>query len=175
MDSRKPKRRITAQDVKGLRYFKSLIPLLERLHDVGTARDKAGQRQLHMDEYCILVLLWLYSPILTSLRALQQSSTLDKVPKKLGVRKASLGSLSESVRIFDCAEAYRAGSLLRSWHSHAPSKPSQQATAHSHFLKSQPNSAKILLHPTVCRTVLGHCMFEYCMFEYAATTSRTDL
>ena len=54
-----------------------------------------------MDEYCLLQLLWMFSPILTSLRALQQASELDKVRKKLGVGRASLGSLSESVSIFD--------------------------------------------------------------------------
>ncbi len=54
-----------------------------------------------MDEYCILQLQWMFSPILTSLRALQQASELDKVRKKPGVGRASLGSLSESVSIFD--------------------------------------------------------------------------
>ncbi len=49
----------------------------------------------------MLLLLWMYSPILTSLRALQQASELDKVRKKLRVGRASLGSLSESVAIFD--------------------------------------------------------------------------
>ncbi len=75
--------------------------MLARLHDTGPERDKAGNRELHMDEYCILQLLWMFSPILTSLRGLQQASELDKVRKKLGVGRASLGSLSESVRIFD--------------------------------------------------------------------------
>ena len=53
---------ILPKDVKGLKYFKALGPLLERLHDVGTQRDKANNRQLHMDQYCTLILLWLYSP-----------------------------------------------------------------------------------------------------------------
>lgn len=92
---------IRARDVKGLNYFKVLQPLLERLHDVGTKRDKAKLRKLHMDKYCTLILLWLYSPILDSLRGLQQASTLQKVQKKFGISKTSLGSLSESVRIFD--------------------------------------------------------------------------
>ncbi len=39
--------------------------------------------------------------MLTSLRALQQASELDKVCKKPGVGRAWLGSLSESVSIFD--------------------------------------------------------------------------
>lgn len=98
---KKKKPKIRSKDVKGLKHFKSLLPLLERLHSVGTQRDKSHNRALHMDQYCLLVLTWLYSPILTSLRALQQASTLDKVQKKLGVPRTSLGSLSESVRIFD--------------------------------------------------------------------------
>ncbi len=75
--------------------------MLERLHKVGTANDSANNRQLHMDQYCTLILLWLYSPILTSLRGLQQASLLSKVQKKFGIAKTSLGSLSESVRVFD--------------------------------------------------------------------------
>lgn len=100
---RGPKARpaIEPSDVQGLKYFDTLKPLLSRLHDVGTERDTAGNRNLHMDQYCVLLLLWMFSPILTSLRALQQASELDKVQKKLGVGRASLGSLSESVRIFD--------------------------------------------------------------------------
>ena len=97
----KPKPAIEASDIQGLKYFDKLKPLLARLHDIGTERDKAGNRELHMDEYCILQLLWMFSPILTSLRALQQASELDNVRKKLGVGRASLGSLSESVSIFD--------------------------------------------------------------------------
>ncbi len=101
MENRQHKTKIRARDVKGLRYFKTLRPLLERLHATGTARDKADNRQLHMDQYCLLVLLWLYSPLVTSLRALQQASTLNKVRRKLGVPRTSLGSLSESVQVFD--------------------------------------------------------------------------
>jgi hypothetical protein len=92
---------IEPSDIQGLKYFDTLKPLLSRLHDVGTERDRAGNRDLHMDQYCTLLLLWMFSPILTSLRALQQASELDKVQRKLGVGRASLGSLSESVRIFD--------------------------------------------------------------------------
>jgi len=93
--------KIQARDVKGLKYFKVLQPFLKRLHRVGTQRDKANNRLLHMDQYCTLILLWLYSPIVDSLRGLQQTSKLKKVQKKFGIRQTSLGSLSESVRIFD--------------------------------------------------------------------------
>jgi hypothetical protein len=54
-----------------------------------------------MDHYCLLILMWLYNPVIDSMRGLQQASTLDKVRKRLGVGRASLGSLSESVSIFD--------------------------------------------------------------------------
>ena len=42
---------LQAKDLRGFKYFKLLTPLLERLHDNGTARDKAGNRQLFFDQY----------------------------------------------------------------------------------------------------------------------------
>jgi Transposase DDE domain len=93
--------RITEADVSGLKYFDRLAPLLARLRDVGCERDRAGNRQLHFDQYCMLVLLYLFNPIVTSLRGLQQASELAKVQKRLGCSRAALGSLSESVTVFD--------------------------------------------------------------------------
>lgn len=92
---------IRARDLQRLKFFKKIRPLLETLHDVGTQRDRANNRELHMDQYGVLVLMWMFNPILTSLRGLQQASTLKDVQKKFGVGRASLGSLSESVSIFD--------------------------------------------------------------------------
>jgi hypothetical protein len=92
---------IRDSDIGGLKYFDRLMPLLERLHDVGTARDRAGNRQLFFDQYCSYILLFLFNPIVTSLRGIQQASELKKVQKKLGCPRASLGSLSEAVEVFD--------------------------------------------------------------------------
>jgi hypothetical protein len=92
---------IREQDVRGLKYFDQLAPLLRRLYDVGCQRDAAHNRSLHFDNYCMLVLLFLFNPIVTSLRALQQASELKNVQKKLGCPRASLGSLSESASVFD--------------------------------------------------------------------------
>jgi len=75
--------------------------LLERLQNAGTARDKAGNRQLFFDQYTSLLLLYFFSPVITSLRGLQQACDLDKVQRLLGVRHASLGSLSEASTVFD--------------------------------------------------------------------------
>ena len=93
--------KIREQDVRGLKYFDQLGPLLERLHDVGCDRDAACNRKLHYDQYCLFVLLFLFNPIVTSLRRLQQASELKNVQRKLGCPRTSLGSLSESVTIFD--------------------------------------------------------------------------
>ena len=92
---------IREKDITGLKYFDKLKPLLERLHDVGCQRDRAGNRDLHYDQYAMLVLLFLFNPIITSLRGLQQASELKNVQKKLGCPRTSLGSLSESVTVFD--------------------------------------------------------------------------
>jgi hypothetical protein len=92
---------IRSRDVQGLKYLDKLLPLLDQLHEVGCQRDKAGNRKLHYDQYCLLILLCLFSPMLRSLRALQQASQLRKVQKLLGCPRTSLGSLSEATDVFD--------------------------------------------------------------------------
>ena len=99
--ARKKRQNIREQDVGGLKHLEKLLPLLERLHDVGCERDKAGNRELHFDQYCLLILLYLFNPIVNSLRAIQQASELSKVQKLLGSPRASLGSLSEAATVFD--------------------------------------------------------------------------
>jgi len=89
------------RDLQRLKYLRKLLPLFDSLRDVGCGRDTAGNRCLHYDQYCLLVLLYLFNPMLRSLRALQQASELEKVQKKLGCARTSLGSLSESVEVFD--------------------------------------------------------------------------
>lgn len=85
----------------GFKYFEQLLPLLQRLRPVGCERDKAGNRELYFDQYCLLVLLSLFNPIVSSLRALQQTTDLKKVQKRFGCKRTSLGSLSEAARVFD--------------------------------------------------------------------------
>lgn len=93
--------RLTDQNIVGLKYFDELLPLFKRLHDDGCQRDKAGNRELHYDQYCLMVLLYLFNPICSSLRAVQQASELKNVQKKLGCGRAALGSLSEAATVFD--------------------------------------------------------------------------
>ncbi len=93
--------KIKERQLQCFKYFKAISGLLENLHDAGCKRDKAGNRTLHMDQYMSLLLLYMFNPICTSLRAVQQASELKKVQRKLGCSRASLGSLSESARVFD--------------------------------------------------------------------------
>ena len=97
----KQRPKITEEKLQGFKYFKILRPLLESLHQVGTQRDKAQNRQLFFDQYGALLLLYFFNPILTSLRGIQQASHLEKVQKKLGCRGTSLGSLNEAASVFD--------------------------------------------------------------------------
>ena len=92
---------IEEHERQGLKYFQAIPGLLEKLHEVGCQRDRAGNRLRHMDQYVALLLLYMFNPICTSLRSLQQASELKKVQKKLGVPRASLGSLSEAATVFD--------------------------------------------------------------------------
>lgn len=97
--SNKPE--IQSREITGLKYFDRLGPLLGRLHEDGCQRDTAGNRELHYDQYCMLILLYLFNPIVTSLRGIRQASELKKVQRKLGCPRASLGSLSEATDVFD--------------------------------------------------------------------------
>jgi len=92
---------VRERDIEGLRLFDKLMPLLDRLHDVGCERDTAGNRTLHFDQYCGLVLLYLFNPVVSSLRAIGQANELKNVQRKLGCQRASLGSLSEAATVFD--------------------------------------------------------------------------
>jgi len=92
---------IKPSDLHQLKSLGGLKQLLKPLREIGCERDKANNRTLHMDQYCLLLAAWLFNPVVSSMRGIQQVSGLKKVQKRLGVGRASLGSLSESVAIFD--------------------------------------------------------------------------
>jgi hypothetical protein len=92
---------IREKDLQGLKYFKLLGPVLDRLHDNATTRDRAGNRRLFYDQYACLLLLYFFNPVVKSLRGIQQASTLDKVQRLFGCDRVSRGSLSDASRVFD--------------------------------------------------------------------------
>jgi len=99
--ARKKRPKVEERELQGFKHIEAVAQLLSRLHEDGCARDKAGNRTLHYDEYCMQVLLFLFNPIVSSLRAIEQASQLKKVQKILGCQRASLGSLSEATSVFD--------------------------------------------------------------------------
>lgn len=98
MPRRKP---ITADQLQGFKYFRKLLPLLDRLHDDACDRDRSGNRKLHFDQYIALELLFFFNPIVTSTRGLVEASKLKKVQRTLNVHSTSLGSFSEAGSVFD--------------------------------------------------------------------------
>ena len=84
-----------------LSCFGKVLGLLDRLHDCGTVRDRAGNRRLFFDDYCKIVLLFLFNPAVRSLRLLQEAAQLPRVAKKLGIKRFSLGSFSEASALFE--------------------------------------------------------------------------
>ena len=88
---------IATNTLQGFKYLQNLFPLLQRYHEV----EKHHNRKLHFDQYLALIILYFFNPVLTSLRAIQQATTIKTVQKKLGVKSTSLGSLSEASYVFD--------------------------------------------------------------------------
>jgi hypothetical protein len=92
---------LSEETLQGFKYFRLLGPLFDHLRLAATERDRAGNRQLFYDQYASLLLLYFFNPVVTSLRGLQQTTTLAKVQERLGVHPTSLSSLSEAAYLFD--------------------------------------------------------------------------
>ena len=94
---------VIAHNLPGLQYFRLLGPLFDHRHAVGTARDRAGHRQLCYDQDATLRLLSFFHPTVTRLRGLQQLTTVAHVQAHCGLRRTALGALSEAASVFDAA------------------------------------------------------------------------
>jgi hypothetical protein len=90
------KRPVRAHEVCGAKYLRTLRKHLKPLHS-----DRAcANRRLHLDEYAGYVLMHFFNPLLGSMRALQQVSTLRRVQERFSLPRFSLGSFSEAGRRF---------------------------------------------------------------------------
>jgi hypothetical protein len=96
-------RHITFEQLGGFKQLKRVAGLLSKLHEVGCTRDMTGNRELHFDDYVLLLLLYLFNPLIDSLRTLQKVAEMPEVQKRLGIKRFSLGSFSESCRVFEPA------------------------------------------------------------------------
>lgn len=95
------KSKLKDKDVRNVPLLARLGKLFTRLRGHGAERDRAGNRTLHYDDYCVLTLLAMFLPLAASLRRIVQISTVNKVKRKLGITQTSLGSFSESSHLFD--------------------------------------------------------------------------
>jgi hypothetical protein len=87
--------------LRGARYLEQMATCLARLHDVGTAHDKASNRQFFCDQYVGLLLLYFFNPTVRTLRGMRKLTDLASVQRRLGCRRVSLSSLSEAGSVFD--------------------------------------------------------------------------
>jgi len=94
---RKPKAKMKRSDVRGVKYLAPFIDLLAPLHD----HCPDPKRNLHYDEFCAWLLLYFFTPVLDSMRGLQQASDFRSIRRKLGLPRFSLGSFSEASQVFD--------------------------------------------------------------------------
>src|SRR5580704_16148329 len=94
---------ITFENLRGVKQLRRVATLLSSLHQAGCGRDRADNRELHFDDYVLLILLSLFNPLIDSMRTLQKVSELPEIQSRLGIRRFSLGSFSESCRVFDPA------------------------------------------------------------------------
>lgn len=92
---------IREKDIEGAKYVKVFEPLLRTLRSKAESASVSPNRKLHFDHYAGLLLLYYYSPILTSLRSIQRATKLKNVQKMLGCSQAALGCLSEASHVFD--------------------------------------------------------------------------
>ena len=53
----KQREKVREKDIRGRKYFDRLLPLFERLHEIGCDRDEAGNLTRPMDSYCVPILL----------------------------------------------------------------------------------------------------------------------
>ena len=101
VEKRKPGRRpaepLAVEQLQGFKFFKRLRGLFDSLHECAAHRN----RKLFYDEYALGLLFYFFNPALNSLRGLQIATGFKKAQKALGPRRMSLGSMSESVRLFD--------------------------------------------------------------------------
>ena len=89
------------QRLTGLKTLGRLRHLFAHPHHQGCARDKAGNRTLHLDQLASLVRVAMFNPIARGMRTLTQVSDLKQVRKRFGVTHAAIGSLREAARLFD--------------------------------------------------------------------------
>ena len=90
----------TEEDLERLVGWKCLKGVGRLLAHLREHRD-CPNRKLHYDEYATLLLFYFFNATVASLRDLRRLTDFEKFRRKLGVKRTSLGSLSEASQVFD--------------------------------------------------------------------------
>ena len=72
---------IAFEQLNGIKQLRHVAGLLSKLHTVGCDRDKAANGELHFDDYVMLILLYLFNPMIESIALLQ--GVVDQLAKGL--------------------------------------------------------------------------------------------
>jgi len=70
---------IKDSDVLGGKFLEPIMRMLAPLHE----HCPDPKRKLHYDEYCAWLLLYFFTPVLDSMRGLQQASTIESLQKRM--------------------------------------------------------------------------------------------
>lgn len=85
---------------QGQKYLRQFAELLEPLRQLPAH----GNRQFHYDQWVCLLLLHFFNPVLNSLRALAEATDFEAIQEFVGVKRTSLGAMSDSAsKVFDPA------------------------------------------------------------------------
>lgn len=99
--SQKPRKKrrpaVKDSDVQGGKYLEPIMRMLKPLHE----HCPDPKRKLHYDEYCAWLVLYFFTPVLDSMRGLQQASDIDSLRHRMKLPRFSLGSFSEASGLFD--------------------------------------------------------------------------
>src|SRR5262249_45968437 len=90
---------LSEETLHGFKYFRLLGPLFDHLHQAATERARAGNGQFFYDKYASLLLLYFFTPVVPSLRALQQTTPLANVQARFGARPTPLSPFSKAAYV----------------------------------------------------------------------------
>ena len=93
---KKKKKPEPGDELSGFELLSPLLDLLSKLRD-----EKDAKRTFHFDHLASLLLLGYFNPVLETQRSLRAATDFPKVRRKLGIPRASQGSLSAAQHAFD--------------------------------------------------------------------------
>lgn len=94
-------KKVRDEDIQGSKHVKRFLQLVERIRTLYEGEKRDPRLSLDLQQLAGHMLFYFFTPVLTSLRAIQRASELEKVQKILGCSRVALGSLSEANAIFD--------------------------------------------------------------------------